>query len=239
MQRKFNAYLINSSFPYTLSLSKLKDIRAYLDGIYTSVVLKDVVKRKKIADVSALESVIRFMFDNIGNQCSVKKIADTLASGGRKISVHTIDNYLSALSDSFILYKVGRFDIKGRQYLKTGEKYYIADIGLRYYLLGSQKADKGRSLENVVYLELLRRGYEVRIGKVGNTEVDFIATNESGVEYYQIALTVRDETALARELKSLNSIPDHNQKYLLTLDEDHAVSHNGIKQINALDWLLT
>ena len=238
LQRKFNSYLINSSFPYTLELNKSKDIRAYLDGIYTSVILKDVVKRKKIADVSALESVIRFMFDNIGNQCSAKKIADTLTSGGRKISVHTIDNYLSALSDSFILYKAGRFDVKGKQYLKTGEKYYIADIGLRYYLLGSQKADKGRSLENVVYLELLRRGYELHIGKVGDMEVDFIAANENGVEYYQVAMTVREETTLARELKPLNSIADHNQKYLLTLDEDPAVSHNGIKQINALDWLL-
>ena len=238
LQRKFNSYLINSSFPYTLKLNKSKDIRAYLDGIYTSVILKDVVKRKKIADVSALESVIRFMFDNIGNQCSAKKIADTLTSGGRKISVHTIDNYLSALSDSFILYKAGRFDVKGKQYLKTGEKYYIADIGLRYYLLGSQKADKGRSLENVVYLELLRRGYELHIGKVGDMEVDFIAANENGVEYYQVAMTVREETTLARELKPLNSIADHNQKYLLTLDEDPAVSHNGIKQINALDWLL-
>ena len=235
---KYRSYLAGSSFPYTLELNRTKDIRAYLDGIYTSVVLKDVVKRKKIADVSALESVIRFMFDNIGNLCSAKKITDTLNSAGRKISVHTVEGYLAALCDSFILYKAGRYDVKGKQYLKTGEKYYIVDIGLRYYLLGSQKADMGRALENVVYLELLRRGYEVRVGKVGNAEIDFIAVNENGVEYYQAALTVRDENTLCRELAPFNGINDHNPKFLLTLDEDPPASHNGIKQLNALDWLL-
>lgn len=238
LSRKYNSYLTNSSFPYTLVLNNPKDIRAYLDGIYSSVLLKDVVRRKKIADVSVLESVIRFMFDNIGNLCNAKKIADTLTSGGRRISVHTVEEYLSALCDSFILYKSGRYDVKGKQYLKTGEKYYIADMGLRYYLLGAQRADMGRALENVVYLELLRRGYDVRIGKVGSSEVDFIAVNENGTEYYQAALTVRDENTLFRELKPLDSIRDHNSKYLLTLDEDPVTIHNGIRQINALDWLL-
>ena len=235
---KYRSYLTNSSFPYALELVKPNDIRAYLDGIYNSVVLNDVVKRKKVADVSALESVIRFMFDNIGNITNPKNIADTMTSGGSKISSHTVVSYLEALCDSFILYKAGRFDIKGKQYLKTGEKYYVADIGLRYYLLGSQKADMGRSLENIVYLELLRRGYDVRIGKIENNEVDFVTTNEDGVAYYQVALTVRDENTLARELKPLNSISDHYPKYLLTLDADPNVSHNGIMQINALDWLL-
>jgi predicted AAA+ superfamily ATPase len=239
LSRKYTSYLRNSSFPYTLELEKPKDIRAYLDGIYTSVILKDVVKRKKIADVSVLESVIRFMFDNIGNPCSPKKIADTLASNGRKISDHTVGNYLEALCDSFILYKAGRYDVKGKQYLKAGEKYYLADIGLRYYLLGAQKADMGRSLENIIYLELLRRGYDVRVGKVGNAEVDFIAMNESGITYYQVALTVRDQNTLTRELNPLDSISDHNPKYLLTLDDDPEASHNGIRQINTLDWLLS
>lgn len=238
LPRKYASYLQNSSFPYTLELEKPKDIRAYLDGIYTSVILKDVVKRKNISDVSALESVIRFMFDNIGNPCSTKKIADTLTSNGRKISGHTVDSYLDALCGSFILYRAGRYDVKGKQYLKTGEKYYMADIGLRYYLLGAQKADMGRSLENVIYLELLRRGADVRIGKVGNAEVDFIAADETGTAYYQAALTVRDGNTLARELGPLDSIPDHNPKYLLTLDDDPRTSHNGIRQINALDWLL-
>jgi predicted AAA+ superfamily ATPase len=238
LSRKYIAYLTNSSFPYTLELNNSKDIHAYLDGIYSSILLKDVVMRKKIADVSVLESVVRFMFDNIGNLCNAKKISDTLTSGGRKISVHTVEEYLSALCESFILYKTGRYDVKGKQYLKTGEKYYIADIGLRYYLLGPQKADMGRILENVIYLELLRRGYDVRIGKTGKTEVDFVAFNESGVEYYQAALSVRDENTLFREFSPLNGISDHNPKFLLTLDEDPLITHNGIRQINALDWLL-
>ena len=238
LAKKYSDYLTNSSFPYALELSNSKDIRAYLDGIYNSVVLKDVVKRKKIADVSALESVIRFMFDNIGNISSAKSIADTLTSNGKKISAHTVESYLSALCDCFILYKVGRFDVKGKQYLKTGEKYYVADIGLRYYLLGSQKADMGRALENVVYLELLRRGCDVRIGKVGTNEIDFVATDENGVTYYQVALTVRDKDTLSRELRPLDSISNHNPKYLLTLDIEPESSHNGIRQIYALDWLL-
>lgn len=238
LSRKYTSYLTNSSFPYALELRKTKDIRAYLDGIYNSVVLKDVVKRKKVADVSALESVIRFMFDNIGNISSAKSIADTLTSAGRKISAHTVESYLEALCDSFILYKAGRYDVKGKQNLKNGEKYYVADIGLRYYLLGAQKADMGRALENVVYLELLRRGYDVRIGKAGNNEIDFVATNEDGLLYFQVALTVRDENTLTRELKPLDNIADHNPKYLLTLDDDPESSHNGIRQIYALDWLL-
>jgi len=238
LSRKYTSYLTNSSFPYALELRKTKDIRAYLDGIYNSVVLKDVVKRKKVADVSALESVIRFMFDNIGNISSAKSIADTLTSAGRKISAHTVESYLEALCDSFILYKAGRYDVKGKQNLKTGEKYYVADIGLRYYLLGAQKADMGRALENVVYLELLRRGCDVRIGKAGNNEIDFVATNEDGLLYFQVALTVRDENTLTRELKPLDNIADHNPKYLLTLDDDPESSHNGIRQIYALDWLL-
>lgn len=239
LSRKYTNYLIYSSFPYTLELNDdKKKIKEYLDGIYNTVVLKDVMARKKINDVFMLESVIRFMFDNIGNLCSMKKITDTMTSDGRKISIHTVDSYLSGLVDSYILYKVSRYDIKGKQYLKTGEKYYIADIGLRYYLLGSKRADMGHILENIVYLELLRRGYEIYIGKIGNAEVDFIATYDDGIEYYQVALTVRDDATLKRELASLNSISDHNPKYLITLDNDPPTSHNGIRQINAIDWLL-
>ena len=200
--------------------------------------LKDIVKRKKIADVAALESVIRFMFDNIGNLCSATKIANTLKSGGKGASVHTVDNYLTALCESFVLYKVGRYDIKGKQLLQTQEKYYLADIGLRYYLLGMKPADMGHILENIVYLELLRRGYELYVGRQDNGEVDFVAINDSGTEYYQVALTVRDENTLKRELTPLDSISDHNPKYLLTLDDDPPTSHNGIKQLNALEWLL-
>ena len=239
LSRKYRDYLLNSSFPYTLELNNRKDILAYLDGIYTSIVLNDIVKRKRIADVAVLESVIRFMFDNIGNLCSATKIANTLKSGGKGSSVHTVDNYLNALCESFVLYKVGRYDIKGKQLLQTQEKYYLADIGLRYYLLGTKPVDMGHILENLVYLELLRRGYEIYVGRNDNGEVDFITINNSGTEYYQVALTVRDENTLKRELMPLDSISDHNPKYLLTLDDDPPTSHNGIKQLNALEWLLS
>ena len=196
--------------------------------------------RKRFQDVDMLKSVVRFLFDNIGNMCSTKKIADTMTSAGRKISVHTVESYLTALTDSFIFYRVGRYDIKGKQYLKTGDKYYAADIGLRYNVLGTKKADEGHILENIVYLELLRRGYEVYVGKVGAVEVDFIAIGDEGEEYYQVAYTVidADGSTLARELAPLDAINDHNPKYLLTMDFTPLTSHNGIKQINALDWLL-
>jgi len=235
---KYRNYLTNSSFPYTLELESEEQIKVYLDGIYNTVILKDVVARKNISDVNVLESVVRYMFDNIGNITSIKKISDALTSAGRKISNHTVENYLSALTDSFILYKVGRYDVKGKQYLQTNEKYYIIDIGLRYFLLGSKKADMGRILENIVYLELLRRGYEVYVGKVGTLEVDFVAVKNGEVEYYQVAQTVQQQEILERELKPLDSIKDHNPKYLLTLDVEPLTSHKGIKQIYALDWLL-
>lgn len=221
-------------------MKRQKDIRQYLADIMDSIVLKDIVARKRFPDISMLQSVVRFLFDNIGNLCSTKKIADTMTSAGRKISVHTVESYLSALTDSFIFYQVGRYDVKGKQYLKTGDKYYAADIGLRYSALGTKKADEGHILENVVYLELLRRGYEVYVGKVGPAEVDFIAIGDEGEEYYQVAYTVidADGKTLERELAPLDAIKDHNPKYLLTMDLGPLVSHNGIKQINVLDWLL-
>ncbi len=238
LTRKYREYIENGSFPYILELSGKKAKSIYLEGIYNSVVLKDVVSRKKILDVPMLENVIRFIFDNIGNPTSATKIANSLTSAGNKISVNTVENYLKALQDSFIIYKADRYDIKGKQLLETGGKYYIADIGLRYYLLGTKKADRGHILENIVFLELLRRGYEVYVGKAGGTEIDFIAIGEEGPEYYQVAYTVVDDAVLDRELKPLDSISDHNPKYLLTMDDDPLTSYNGIKQIYVLDWLL-
>lgn len=240
IDRLYQEYIHNSSFPYTLQLTRSKDIGQYLEGIYDSIVIKDIVTRRRIADVTMLKSVTRFLFDNIGNLCSTKKIADTMTSAGRKITVHTVENYLEALTESFIFYRVGRYDIKGKQYLKTGDKYYAADIGLRYSILGNKKADDGHILENIVYLELIRRGYEVYIGKVGAAEIDFIAIGEEGEEYYQVAYTVidADGKTLERELAPLDAVRDHNPKYLLTMDYGPTISHNGIKQINALDWLL-
>ena len=240
LQMKYQRYIQNGSFPYILQLSRRRDINAYLEGIYTSIVLKDIVARHRISDAGMLDSVIRFMFDNIGNLCSATNIANTMTFYRRKISAPTVENYLSALVESFILYKAGRYDVKGKQHLATGSKYYLSDIGLRYYLLGSKQVDAGHILENVVYLELLRRGYEVHIGKVGSAEVDFIAIGDYGEEYYQVAYTVNDADGktLARELAPLESIKDHNPKYLITMDFVPFTSHNGIKQINALEWLL-
>ena len=239
---RYRDYLLGSSFPYTLELAGREDskkqIQNYLGGIYSTILLKDIVARKKVADVLMLESLVRFLFDNIGCETSTKKIADTMTSAGRKISVHTVENYLSALLDSFILYRAGRFDIKGKQYLKTGNKYYLVDPGLRYFLLGSQIGDEGRVLENVVFLELRRRGYEVNFGKIDNVEVDFVAVKEGSPVYFQTALTVRERSTLERELRPLNSIRDHNPKYLLTLDDDPPAAFNGIRRINTLDWLL-
>lgn len=233
----YMTYLSNSSFPGTLELERKQDIRAYLEGIYNTILLKDIVTRRKISDPSMLTSIVEFMFDNIGNMSSSTKIANSMTSAGRKISVPTVESYLSALIDSYILYKVGRYDIKGKQYLTTGAKYYVADIGLRYYLLGTKQTDHGHILENIVYLELIRRGYVVYIGKVGDAEVDFIAVNSEGEEYYQVSQTVLDEQTLRRELASLEAIKDHNPKYLLTMDFTPLTSHNGIKQMNMLDWL--
>lgn len=236
----YQEYLHRSSFPYALELENSKDVQQYLDGIYNSIIVKDIIARRRIGDVEMLKSVARFLFDNIGNMTSAKKIADTMTSAGRKISVHTVENYLDALTESFIFYQAGRYDIKGKQHLKTGDKYYAADIGLRYHVLGAKKADLGHILENIVYLELLRRGYEVYVGKVGTAEVDFIAIGKEGEEYYQVAYTVidADGKTLERELAPLNSIADHNPKYLLTMDYSPMISHNGIRQIYALDWLL-
>jgi predicted AAA+ superfamily ATPase len=185
-----------------------------------------------------LESVIRFMFGNVGNLCSVKKISDTMTSAGRKISTHTVESYLSALTDSFVLYRASRFDVKGKQHLKTLEKYYVVDTGLRSWLLGSKGQDVGYLLENVVYLELIRRGYAVYVGKVGAQEIDFIAMNDQGVEYFQAAASVRNGATLRRELAPLESVQDSYPKWLLTLDDDPPASINGIRRRYALDFLL-
>lgn len=240
LQIKYQNYIQNGSFPYILQLNRKRDIHAYLEGIYTSIILKDVMARYRISDAGILDKIVRFMFDNIGNLCSATKIANTMTSSGRKVSAHTVDHYLTALVDSFILYRANRYDVKGKQYLMIGQKYYLCDMGLRYYLLGSRNMDMGHILENIVYLELLRRGYEVYVGKVGSAEIDFIAIGETGEEYYQVAQTVisADGKVLERELASLEAVKDHNPKYLLTMDFVPPISHNGIKQINVLDWLL-
>lgn len=239
LSRKYAEYLETSSFPYVTELNgDRKAIAEYISGIYHTVVLKDVVGRVGNADPMMLESILRFIASSIGSQLSTKKIADTMTSDGRKIDVRTVGKILSALLDSFILYQAKRYDIKGKQYLKTLEKYYIVDIGLRFMLLGRRNLDTGHILENVVYLELLRRGYNVYIGKVGDLEVDFVAVNQQGTTYYQVAASVRDPATLERELRSLQKINDHYPKLILTLDEDPDADYDGIRRINVLDWLV-
>lgn len=237
---KYQRYITHGSFPYTLQFNNNeKDITEYLRGLYNTIVLKDVVSRYRINDVLMLESVIKFIFNNIGNRLSSAKIANTMASNGRKIDSKTVEKYLSGLLDSLIIYESKRYNIKGKQYLSLQEKYYLADLGLRYMLVGGKDLDVGHILENVIYLELVRRGYEVYVGQSDSNEVDFVAMNSAGNLYIQVAATARDSSTLNRELKSLQSINDNYPKILLTLDEDPEADYDGIKRVNVLKWLLS
>ena len=239
---QFRRFIQFGSFPYVLWLEEEQDIHAYLEGIYTTVILKDVLTRKKIADPDMLQRVVKFLADNIGSPISATSIANTLTSHQRKVSFHTVENYLAALMDSFIFHRVQRYDIKGKQHLSTGAKYYLCDVGLRYYMLGTKPGDFGHILENIIYLELVRRGNEVYVGKANDTEIDFIAIHKGEKSYYQVAYTVMDldgnDRILQRELRPLQLCKDNNQKFLLTMDNVPPVSHDGIKQLYVLDWLL-
>jgi predicted AAA+ superfamily ATPase len=239
LDARYSEYLTYSSFPYATELDENQEhIDEYLTGIYNTVLVKDIASRNQLTDVMLLESVARFCFDSIGSRVSSKKIADTLASSGRKTDVKTIEKYLRALTDSFILYKSKRYDIKGKQHLKTLEKYYAVDNALRRVLLGNRAPDVGHVLENTVYLELRRRGGKVFTGKIGSSEVDFVHMLPGGrVEYYQVAATVRAEETLERELAPLRIIRDHAPKFLLTLDDDPDAIFDGIVKTNALRWL--
>lgn len=239
LSKKYRLYVEQSSFPYALNFDNDKtEILDYLCGVYSTIVLKDIVSRYKISDTKMLESVLRFIFDSVGSPISAKKIADTMVSSGRKIDVKTVEKYISAFQDCFILYEAKRYDIKGKQYLKLYEKYYSVDVGLRFLFLGQKANDVGHILENIVYLELLRRGYDVFVGKIADFEVDFVAQNQEGNVYFQVAATVRDENTLFRELRPLKMINDNYPKILLTLDEDPISDFDGIKKLNALDWLM-
>ncbi|MCI2046645.1 MAG: ATP-binding protein [Faecalibacterium sp.] len=239
LSRGYAEYLESSSFPGAMDFRQQpKELRDYLEGIYNTIVVKDIASRKKIADAMMLESVTKFVMDNIGSPLSSKKIADTMTANGRKIDVKTVEKYLVALTESFIVYQAKRYDIRGRQYLKTLQKYYVIDIGMRYMLLGSRATDVGHILENVVYLELLRRGNDVYVGKIDNLEVDFVTVEPKKIVYYQVAATVRDESTLQRELAPLRTIKDHYPKIILTLDDDPEADYDGIRRINALNWLM-
>ena len=237
-EKLYLQYINKSSFPYALNLESETEIDDYLDALYNTIIVKDISTRKKISDTSMLSNIAKFMFDNIGNLLSIKKISDTLNSDGRSISIHTVESYLSSLVDSYVFNKISRFDIKGKQYLQSGEKYYATDVTMRYALLGRRNLDAGHILENIVYLELLRRGYKVYIGKTGDKEVDFVAENKEGFRYFQVAYTTREESTLKRELASLQAINDHYPKTILTMDLDPIADFNGIKKMNVIDWLI-
>ena len=248
--KMFDDYLHNGSFPYTVQLTAennplmdkkgvwdREQIRMFLSGVYNTVILKDIVERKKVSDVSRLESVVKFMFDNIGNETSLRAIQNTMKSHGRDIQVQTIENYLSGLLDAFVLYKVWRYDIKGKRHLQTNAKYYLSDIGLRYLLLGGE-GDAGHILENAVFLELSRRGYAIHIGKINSLEVDFVAVKDGLTEYYQVSHDINKTETFEREISPFNSVSDHNPKYILTRDYPMESSHNGIRIVNVLEWML-
>lgn len=235
----YRQYVQTSSFPYVIELLETpQEINSYLEGIYNTILVKDIVDRKRITDTLILKSVTQFLFDNIGLELSSKKIADTLTSNSRKSDSKTIEKYVSALEESFIVYRADRYNIRGKEYLKSLEKYYAADVGLRNFMLGKKAMDVGHILENIVYLELLRRGYSVYVGKIDAFEVDFVAQNQNGNTYIQVAASVRDSSMLERELKPLKMIKDNYVKMILTLDDDPESDHDGITRKNAQEWLM-
>lgn len=240
-QSLFLEYMKNGGMPGTISVLDLgiNDINKYLDSIFSTVVFKDIMARNKITDKTILENIIKFILDSIGSPISTKKISDTLTSKGMTISNHTVDKYITSFVESYLIYKVERFDVKGKNLLVRDYKYYSVDTGLRSYLLGKKaNSDMGHILENIVYLELLRRGYRVYVGKVDDLKIDFVAENQGGLKYFQVSLTVRDAKVLERELRSLQRIGDHYPKYLITMDMDLSSDYDGITKINVIDWLL-
>ena len=239
LEEVYKRYISLSSFPYTINLQE-DEISRYLGTLYNDVIIKDVMIRKGISDETMLKSVASFALDNIGNLVSINSIANTMISDGRKINVRTVEKYLEGFTESFFLYKASRYDIKGKQYLRTGEKYYVSDLGLRYFMLGRKIGDRGHILENIVYLELLRRGYDVYIGKIDDYEVDFVAVDSNGKRYIQVCETLKDNEnkILKRELNSLQKINDNYEKTILTMDKIPMSNEEGIIVRNVLSWLI-
>ena len=239
---KFEHFMRYSAFPQATELMHQNPtlVPNYLRGVYQSILVKDMLPRKQIYAERSFESVINYVMDSIGSSLSPNSIARTLANENKAVDSRTVNTYLKSLCDSFVLYKAERFDIKGKQNLATQEKYYTVDLGFRNLLLGKEVGqDAGHLLENIIYLELRRRGNEIWVGKIGEREVDFVARDNKGyLTYYQVAYTVRDETVLERELTPFDKIPDHNPKILITLDPEE-VSRRGVRQINAINWLLS
>lgn len=238
LEEHFNDYLLYGGLPIVSYVHDKSAIRNILSGIFNTVIIKDVSKRNAIRDITLLENLIRYIAQNVGSPISSRNISNYLNSAGRKTSTETIDNYLKMLENAFIIYKANRFDIKGKIYLKTLEKYYIVDTGIRNELLSFKDGDYGHILENLIYIELLRRGYDVAVGKIDNLEVDFVAQNYDEKIYYQVSASILDENTKKRELNPFDHIPDHYEKVILTMDKTPIKDFNGIKNINIIDFLL-
>lgn len=242
-EEKFNKYLKIGGMPgLTMFNFDEQMINQALEGIFATVLTKDIIDRIKIKEPALLNKIIKFLADNIGNNVSLNKIKNTLVSEksvSSSMRPEIIDNYILALENAFVFYSAKRYDIKGKEHLKTQGKYYISDLGIRNYLLGFKNQDRGHILENVVYMELLKRGYNVSIGKIYDKEVDFIATKSNEKKYIQVTETLMGEKTRIRELQSLKSIDDNYEKIVLTTDNLFTgTDDEGIKIINLIDWLL-
>lgn len=241
LEDKFNEYLKFGGLP-AITLIKDNDelILSYLNDIYNTIVKKNIIDRNNIKDTALLENIIKYLFNNVGSPISSNKISDYLNSNKivQKANHQTIDNYLNMLEKSYIIYKADRTDVKSKALLKTLGKYYVSDTGLRNIILGFRNINEGHLLENVVYLELLRRGYKVNIGKTSDYEVDFVAENPHTIKYYQVTQTLSDEQVKNRELRSLESISDNYEKIILSMDKSINNDFNGIKVKNIINWLL-
>ena len=237
---KFNLYLSYGSFPFVARYDSFgTDAWNYLQDVYNTIILKDVVQRLKIADINSLDNIAKFLANNVGNSVSANKIANTLRSAGKSVDNKTIDKYLQGLVDALFMYRAPRYNIKGKHILTSLPKYYVVDMGMRSILTRTKESDIGHVIENLVYLELLRRGYEVYVGDVDRGEVDFVAIKNAQTEYYQVSASTLHEDTLKRELEPLQKIQDNYPKYLLTLDELLAeVNYAGVQKINLLRWLL-
>lgn len=245
----FAEYMKHGGLPYVTTLENDSDkIDTYLEGIYNTIIVKDVEERqkrkendpnkRKITDIALLKNISKFLASSIGSPVSIKSIADYVTSSGRKISQNTVDDYVEALIEPYIFYPAERFDVVGKQLLKTNQKMYIVDLGLRRHLLARKTYDLGFSLENIIYFELLRRGYSINVGKVGMTEVDFVARKNDEVHYYQVTASMVEETTFEREMSPLKSIKDNYPKTVITLDRFTLGNYEGIVVVNAIDWLL-
>lgn len=245
----FSQYIKYGGFPYLAQMEKDDEkTNTYIEGIYNTVVIKDIEQRqmrreqngnlRKITDISLLKTIAKYLSSVIGNLVSVKSVTDYLVSNGRKISANTVNDYMQALEEAYIFYPVSRFDIVGKEVLKSNKKWYVVDLGIRNHILPRRRYDLGFSIENVVYFELLRRGYRVNIGKFNNAEIDFIAQKNDEIIYFQVTADMTSESTFNREINPLKIINDNYEKIILTLDKFSAGNYNGIKVINLIEWLL-